>query len=546
MKPFLASLLLCSSLSAQVVDPQFQRVGGHALTPVGVEQIELHTSGTGTPLHLILGVGALSVGENVAGVGLQVDEQGSTGGTISLLNMSATRTGSAVLYGLDVGHGIHPILHRKGSYVNANGDGGVASVAINHGTMAVDEIGDHVNDSGDGDIEVFAADDDTLTIFHTQNFDAVEILLESPASEPGCDLKWEYWTTEPSGSWVEFVPYDGTHDFRNSGVVSWNSSEFVDWGTPGVGQRAIRMTRQQATLTAAPSLDRVQVGNVGVGGANTHYWDKDGIVYISGLRLGNPTDTYLTRSGAGDVQIGSNVVYRAGGTDVAVADGGTGASDAAGARTALDVQQLNSNLTAISGGTWTGANSITTLGTIGTGTWQGTAIGTTYGGVPTGGTAGQVLVKQSGTNYDAAWGSPVTATADNSVLGSNYDIPSMTANSTFVDTGLTMTLPSAGTYLVWGHARVAFTDTGATGAVMAIRLYNTVAADEVSGSRALSHPSQVVSVLGGGTVTIAPLKVTVAGATTINLQTSRTGATFTLSRVVATNFTQIGYAKIAP
>jgi len=43
-----------------------------------------------------------------------------------------------------------------------------------------------------------------------------------------------------------------------------------------------------------------------------------------------------------------------------------------------DAQPLNANLTAISGGTWTGATSITTLGTITTGTWQGTAIADAY------------------------------------------------------------------------------------------------------------------------------------------------------------------------
>jgi len=52
---------------------------------------------------------------------------------------------------------------------------------------------------------------------------------------------------------------------------------------------------------------------------------------------------------------------------------------------------------------YVGQSSITTLGTIGTGTWQGTAIGTAYGGVPSGGTTGQVLAKNSNTNYDYSW-----------------------------------------------------------------------------------------------------------------------------------------------
>lgn len=50
------------------------------------------------------------------------------------------------------------------------------------------------------------------------------------------------------------------------------------------------------------------------------------------IELGNPTDTTLARLSAGDVTIEGNVIYRAGGTDVAVADGGTGASTASAAR----------------------------------------------------------------------------------------------------------------------------------------------------------------------------------------------------------------------
>ena len=47
---------------------------------------------------------------------------------------------------------------------------------------------------------------------------------------------------------------------------------------------------------------------------------------FTGIELGHATDTTLTRPSSGDINIEGNRVYRAGGTDVAVADGGTGAS----------------------------------------------------------------------------------------------------------------------------------------------------------------------------------------------------------------------------
>lgn len=52
-----------------------------------------------------------------------------------------------------------------------------------------------------------------------------------------------------------------------------------------------------------------------------------GATYIGGtIELGNASDTTLARSSAGNVSIEGNVIYRAGGTDVTVADGGTGVS----------------------------------------------------------------------------------------------------------------------------------------------------------------------------------------------------------------------------
>jgi hypothetical protein len=58
---------------------------------------------------------------------------------------------------------------------------------------------------------------------------------------------------------------------------------------------------------------------------------------VGSIELGDASDTTLARSSAGNVTIEGNLIYRAGGTDVPITDGGTGSSTAADARTALAV-----------------------------------------------------------------------------------------------------------------------------------------------------------------------------------------------------------------
>lgn len=68
-------------------------------------------------------------------------------------------------------------------------------------------------------------------------------------------------------------------------------------------------------------------GNLGLGTANSPQF--------TAVNLGHATDTTVARASAGDIAVEGNLLYRAGGTDVPIADGGTGASAASAAATNL-------------------------------------------------------------------------------------------------------------------------------------------------------------------------------------------------------------------
>jgi len=61
---------------------------------------------------------------------------------------------------------------------------------------------------------------------------------------------------------------------------------------------------------------------------------------FAAVNIGHATDTTITRPGAGDIAVEGNTIYRAGGTDIPVTDGGTGASTVLTAKASLHLDHV--------------------------------------------------------------------------------------------------------------------------------------------------------------------------------------------------------------
>jgi hypothetical protein len=170
---------------------------------------------------------------------------------------------------------------------------------------------------------------------------------------------------------------------------------------------------------------------------------------IAGTSVLNATTLGSGVTGSSLTSVGTIATGVWNGTAIAIANGGTGATSDSAARTALglaigtNVQAYNSTLAAVAGGTYSGDDSITTVGTISAGTWQGTAIASTYGGALRYNTSAVWSAGEAKTvTHSLGTKAVVVSVYDSGDAAVLCDVVTATTNT------LTVTISLAGTYRV--------------------------------------------------------------------------------------------------
>jgi hypothetical protein len=243
---------------------------------------------------------------------------------------------------------------------------------------------------------------------------AVTTPTDAGADGGGITLKG---ATDKTFNWVDAT--DAWTSSENMNLLTGKSlliagTSVLNATTLGSGVTASSLTSVGTIATGVWNGTTIAVANGGTGSTSA----GDARTAL-GVAIGSDVQAYnaTLASVAGGTYAGDDSITTVGtiaagtwnGTTIAIANGGTGSTDAGAARTALglaigtNVQAYNSTLAAVAGGTYTGDDSITTLGTITAGTWTGTSIAIANGGTGSAnaGDARTALGLAIGTNVQA-------------------------------------------------------------------------------------------------------------------------------------------------
>ena len=210
------------------------------------------------------------------------------------------------------------------------------------------------------------------------------------------------------------------------------------------------------------------------------------------------------------VTIGAAYIYRAGGTDVPVTDGGLGVSTLAAHGVVI--------------GNGTSAVNVTSAGT-----------------------ANQVLTS-NGASADPTFQALPGATFGSSTLASAYVFSLPASVGTYFDTGLSVTLPSAGTYWISYTCRGQLQASVGTDAFINCKMYNSTDSVDVPNSVTFLAYQRVAIVPNAIDTASIAFPITVSGSKTIKLYASlNNGTTFTYGAIDSdtSGYTIMAYHKIS-
>jgi len=185
---------------------------------------------------------------------------------------------------------------------------------------------------------------------------SIKAYVDVTSKAPGISMTWEantsdadqgagkIWANNATLSSATVLYFD---DVENNSVSINDLIDSLDDPTTansaivyiqeaGAGSAGV-VFKVSGAVTSASTYSKVVVTHVATFGTLSD-GDTVGVVFaLSGndpsdtpqftsIELGHASDTTIARSGSGDITIEGNAIYRAGGTDVPVSDGGTGAS----------------------------------------------------------------------------------------------------------------------------------------------------------------------------------------------------------------------------
>lgn len=242
---------------------------------------DIEANGQGDTHGIFLAVHAddIVAGEDMMGLEVSLDKSNSTGGVIEGLRVSTGGSGSAESHALHVDAGVDPIHHESGPFV-AIEQGWDENGGFTDTTVAFNTDGT--------DVTIFSANADMIYIGDDADFNAIQVNLVTPASNPGVIPTFEYSIAGPA--WTVFTPSsDGTNGFRSSGTIAWDESTFTSWVATTintVNKKYIRITRTQGGLGTEPVEKTIQVA------ATVEFgWDENADLSIGGLVSQNISDS---------------------------------------------------------------------------------------------------------------------------------------------------------------------------------------------------------------------------------------------------------------